>query len=305
MPESWQQRIETIASNLLTLEINTAIKEEGISAQKMPEPPIALHTIVEIYTNYLLKVEKCAITEPLLRAAAARLVAAGTGEAERRVLETWPFSPDDKLASALTNGAETFEAMQWAAKTGLDRKGESAAHTEKLQRIRANSRQLREAAIVLEQQYSSPENGGPADLQTRQESMLTYRTRLEYLRDGASGYQEDLTNSRLFGGTIDQTAKALFRHPRPTLAIAPDLTVLIRKAWDLGLEQVRFQTIMQLDGDVLVRFAREIDAEQRTYLGEVHRQACLDGIAQWHLLFKVIGDLIGTVGQLIFGRRGA
>ena len=108
--------------------------------------------------------------------------------------------------------------------------------------------------------------------------------------------------SRLFGGTIDQTVKALFRYPRPVLSIAPDLTILIRKAWDIGLEEIRFQTVLQLDGDVIVRIGRNADAAQIGYLGELHRQAVNDGLARWRGMLQIIGNLIEGVGRFIFGR---
>jgi hypothetical protein len=296
MPEAWQQRIETIASNLLTLEVNTAVKEDGISAQKMPELPLALHLLVDCYGDYLKK-HGCAVTKNLISLAAGRINAGTSNEAAaiRHTLERWdPKADTTEPANELTNGAESFEAFLWAARAcdnGRQLADAKASEPALIARIDANARQLREAAIVLEKEFSS----NRSDLQ---DSPLTYEMRLNAL---AQGNEADM-RSRLFGGTVDQTVHALFRHPRPVLSIAPDLTVLIRKAWDIGLEEIRFQTMLQLDGDVLVRVARPEDAAQKSYLSDVHRQAVEDGIAQWRLMYRVIGELISDLGRLIFGR---
>ena len=295
MPEAWQQRIESIASNLLTLEVNTAIKIDGISAQKMPELPLALHSLIESYGDYLTECG-CQVTRWLVANAARRLTSDDVAAVPiREALSRWdPRTDQSEAVAALTNGAESFEAFLWAAiacSKGFCRPNAKTPDKGLLERIDANGRQLREAAIVLEKQFSSER----PDLQ---DSSASYQARLQAL---AQGPPTDM-RSRLFGGTIDQTVEALFRHPRPMLSIEPDLTVLIRKAWDIGLEDIRFQTVLQLDGDVLVRVAKEDDVTQRSYLAELHRQAVQDGIAQWRLMFQVIGELIGDVGRWIFGR---
>lgn len=44
--------VRRVASDLLTIEVNTIIKP-GMTARKMPPPPIALHDIAENYTDYV------------------------------------------------------------------------------------------------------------------------------------------------------------------------------------------------------------------------------------------------------------
>ncbi len=304
MSETWRDRIETIASNLLTLEINTAIKP-GMVAQKMPEPPVALHVLIETYAEGLSKA-RVPLTGELLRAAAAHLRndAAITVE----VLQSWftapggrpkGYEPETPVAE-LTNGAETFEAMQWAAfgglATGAYKRGELDNAEVNLQRIRSNSRQLRSAAILLERQYSSAGTAGTAE-----PGAVSYEARLDAVR---SGKEPEAESRRLFGGTLEQTADALFKHPRPPISIAPDLAVLVRKAWDVGLEAVLFQTVIQLDGDMLARMSDQISLDQRDFLHGLHQQVVGDGTAQWKLLFQTAGELIRETGALLFGKAG-
>jgi len=301
MAENWQQRIETIASNLLTLEVNTAVKARGISAEKMPELPLALHSLIDEYGSQLQEY-RSQVTRGLVAQSAARVIAPDDAADIRRSLQAWDPEADTTgvvNSSDLTNGAETFEAMLWAAVAADSERGRERARRNGsvidralIERIGANCRQLREVAILLEQEFSS-------NREDLQQSTATFPERLTKV---AGGGTVDLQPSRLFGGTIDQTVKALFRYPRPVLSIAPDLTILIRKAWDIGLEEIRFQTVLQLDGDVIVRIGRNADAAQLGYLGELHRQAVNDGLAQWHGMFQIIGNLIEGVGRFIFGR---
>src|SRR5262249_13208701 len=48
----------------------------------------------------------------------------------------------------------------------------------------------------------------------------------------------------------DHAARDASAHP---IELSSDELVVLRKAWDLGLEQIAMQTVIQLDGDVLHR----------------------------------------------------
>ncbi len=335
MPEAWlanwEERVRAIAANLLTLEVNTVVKN-GMVAQKMPEVPVALHALVHDYAGYT-EANGAPVTHDLLHAAVERLADVDGRSAEfLGRLSDWAHEGTplrDHAAAdapavpvvALTNGAESFEALVWAATAArhaitrnergrndvspgerLENQGRAAILT----RIEDNSRQLREVAIVLEQAFSSFQ---PADALQEADK----QQRLAGLQQNTQPYAERLRamlaeppapapETRLFGGTVDQTTKALFRHPRPALSVDPDLTVLVRKAWDIALEEVRFQTVVQVDGDVLVRVA-DMPTAQRDFLASLHRNAVEDGTKQWSLLFQVMGNLLGSVGALIFGAR--
>src|ERR1700722_13464603 len=306
MSETWQNEIRNIASGLLTLEVNVAIKP-GMVAQKMPELPIALHVVIDTYEQ-ALREAGWPVTRQLLRASADHLLNAQGVTVT--VLENW-FTParppewteDYAIPGELTNGAETFEAMQWAAFGALA--GNSPPLTPgsppptklsqvALARIRSNSRQLRAAAIMLEQQYSSGDGDDRKGRKSRREPDIAepdaagYTDRLKAVaaQSGSIDPPGTLETRRLFGGTLEQTASALFKHPRPAISVPPDLTLLVRKAWDVGLEEVKFQTSLQLDGDMVVRMADEIPEVHRAFLRDLHQQAVRDGSAQWKLLFQ-------------------
>jgi hypothetical protein len=328
----WEDRIRTIAANLLTLEVNTVIKN-GMVGQKMPEVPVALHEIVQQYNNYT---SSCGVklTQSILAAASGRLSDPDHSLAYFQYLRSWADNPtrypdwplagqaipQDQMAEMLTNGAETFEALVWVAiaarKKALDlelasdilpaQRLDNQRRAALLTRIEENSRQLREVALMLEQAFSSAGAGAGAAQQQRvgelQSSTQPYMARLQAVMANPAPAPAQQP-ARLFGGTVDQTTQALFRHPRPVLNIDPDITVLIRKAWDIGLEEVRFQTTIQVDGDVVVRVA-EMLQDDRDFLAAIHRTAVDDGLKQWRMLFQVVGDLVSGLGAWLFGTKG-
>src|SRR5207244_1363520 len=121
------ERVRTIASNLLTLEVNTVVKN-GMVGQKMPEVPVALHEVVQQYSEFT---RQCgvAVTPRLMMAAAGRLSDPDRSQSHLDDLRAWAkeaaLADEPQLAAAdaladepleiLTNGAESFEAIVWTA----------------------------------------------------------------------------------------------------------------------------------------------------------------------------------------------
>jgi hypothetical protein len=337
-----------LGESLLTLEINTIITDD-ISAQKMPEVPLALHTLVQVYNDYLAKAG-FQVTNDLLTLAAVRVNGegqAGTNAGAKALLmrlQSWhpgprcwtaaevkaglPGIPDDQTdisgpAPELTNGAETFEALQWAAwaalqtlralvaAAGLYQSPLGGAHASVLSRIYANCRQLKEAALRLEQENhgvgAAPSQ--PAGMAmvvglfraTAAETVVAgSKVRMRGLVAGEHNDPAAATCPRLFGATVEETAQALFAHPRPIFDSDPDITMLIRKAWDLGVQRIYLQTVLQVDGD-MTEIIAELDGQQTVFLTELHRQAVKDAVSQWRSFWEVVLQLAGDLGK-VFAR---
>lgn len=280
MADDWRDQIRNIAASLLTVEVNT-IEKPNMSAAKMPDIPLALHQIAQVYLD---EIESwgCTITDRLL-AAAVRRLEDGKNPDTLKELQDWVFAPGEQRSANITNGPKTFEAMQWAAnganhriRASLDAlKGAERATAlvslTLMRRITTNSRQLRQLALLLQQQ--------------NQASVATTE-RLAQLLDG----------------TIEDTTTALFQQPRPKLVIDTDILIVVRKVWDIGLERVMFQTTMQVDGDMLVRIAPDIDDAKRQFLGDLHRATAETAIKQWNGLFHLASTLASDVGRALFGR---
>jgi hypothetical protein len=327
MTETWRDRLSTIGQALLTLEINTVVTS-GLSAQKMPEVPLALHTLVQVYGDYLAAAG-FQVTQGLLAKALMRVE--GTGDASTkegaaallRELQSWPFAPrrltiaerksgleppgeaNQDITGPVaepTNGAEMFEALQWAAWAALQtiRAGGSWPtnnDTAVISRINANCRQLKEAARRLEQQHGP--RSGPEHTRGRQTLMQRFKEQMPGGAAPGAAAEPGATMPRLFAATVEQTARALFNHPRPVFNVDPDVTVLIRKAWDIGVERVCLQTVMQMDGDML-QVIGDMQKSERDFLTKLHQSAVTDGVGQWHALLDLVRQLAGAVGSVVF-----
>jgi hypothetical protein len=271
----WTQRVEDIALGLLTLEVNT-ISKMGMSAEKLPTLPIALHSIVEDYAEYLgNRLHPYTITQQLMSLARARLSITADGAANARAaLMTWSPSDPDATRADLTNGPETFEALRWAAQSALRDDDNSRVkpganplfsgeERAVLDRIVSNSRQLRQAVLALQASASEANKG-------------------------------------LYGVTLEATSNALITAPR--LVIAPaNINILVRKAWEIGTETVLFQSVIQVDGDVVTRLSPSMGEAQRALLTELHRNSVQTSLSQWQSLFNLVCSLASQAAAMLFG----
>jgi hypothetical protein len=88
------------------------------------------------------------------------------------------------------------------------------------------------------------------------------------------------------------------------LELLPDELVLLRKLWDIGLEQIAFQTVIQIDGDVITRIRSELAESnaQNQRLLEIHNGAVTTSIEFWKGLVELLGSFLKGVTELIRGR---
>ena len=75
-----------------------------------------------------------------------------------------------------------------------------------------------------------------------------------------------------------------------------DLTTL-RKAWELGTDEVALQTTIQIDGDVVTRVDPAFLGEQHTRLRDMHQNGVSSAMRSWENLVdtavKLVGGIIG------------
>jgi hypothetical protein len=90
-----------------------------------------------------------------------------------------------------------------------------------------------------------------------------------------------------------------------------ELTILVHKAWDVGTEMVVMQTSLQVDGDVITRISPSIMSNDPDRYGPVdpgfittvHNSAVTTATAQWRSLFDLAAELLGSLGDRLFGPR--
>jgi hypothetical protein len=101
---------------------------------------------------------------------------------------------------------------------------------------------------------------------------------------------------------------AALRDGDRALPLRPHEILTVRKAWEVGVRPVVMQTVVQLDGDVVVRTEEAGDHERRECLVRFHQATLAQGSACWLTLFESAGLLAtGALrGMLLtFGPSGA
>jgi hypothetical protein len=264
----YAEQMKQVGIGLLSLEVNTILKP-GMSAQKMPEVPVALHVIIDDYAGFLRKLG-VPVTPELLALAERRLELGQDDKSTEvaevvRQLRAWKPLPDAQQVEEFTNGPATFEAIYWAACAADSRPPPPVSDRDAavLERIRSSSRQVERVVLEL--------------------------ARLP-------GWD------RLIGRTRNDLTDALLRTPAAAHNVEPALAVVVRKVWDIGTEEVLFQTVLQLDGDVVMRMSPYVPDAQRQLLFEIHRRTLDIGVAQWKGLFEIVASLIRDLGKTIFAR---
>ena len=83
---------------------------------------------------------------------------------------------------------------------------------------------------------------------------------------------------------------------QPPLPLTPEEIVMIRKIWEMGLEEIAMQTIIQLDGDVLTRIQSKYAKEENAKIHHLHNQSVSTALAFWGGLIGIVKDLIKAIG---------
>jgi hypothetical protein len=74
-------------------------------------------------------------------------------------------------------------------------------------------------------------------------------------------------------------------------------TATLRKMWEVGIEEVVAQTVVQLDGDVVTRFRRVLDATSHgAPVMEAHRMGVYVALSSWRHLVETALRLIRPLG---------
>jgi len=92
---------------------------------------------------------------------------------------------------------------------------------------------------------------------------------------------------------------------RPTaVELFPEEIVVVRKAWELGLDEVVMQTTIQIDGDVVTRIRRGLnDQPDGPTVMKLHDKAVTTSTGFWSKLVDILGGAIRGLVDLIAGAK--
>ena len=80
---------------------------------------------------------------------------------------------------------------------------------------------------------------------------------------------------------------------RLDLPLVPDEAVMIRKIWEMGLEEIAMQTIIQIDGDVVTRVQPQFAEGERRMIHEIHERSVSTALDFWGSLIGIVRDFFG------------
>jgi hypothetical protein len=88
----------------------------------------------------------------------------------------------------------------------------------------------------------------------------------------------------------------------PAVELLPEHLIVVRKAWELMLDEVIMQTTIQIDGDVLTRIRRGLmtDPDGPTAI-KLHDKAVATSTAFWGKLVEILGGAIKGLVDLFAG----
>lgn len=130
----------------------------------------------------------------------------------------------------------------------------------------------------------------------RADLMLLYR-----IRDTSAQLMRIFEAAARRGSRVgDHTADDVDDHP---VELTADEIVVLRKAWDLDLEQIALQTVIHLDGDVMHRVSPRCTNGSAASLLSAHDAALRTSITYWKTLVEIVGDFLGGIARTL-GQRG-
>ncbi len=77
----------------------------------------------------------------------------------------------------------------------------------------------------------------------------------------------------------------------------------VRKLWELGLETIAIQTVIELDGDVTTRIQPQYSTDDNITLHKLHHSSVDLSYNYWLSLIKLIGEVFNTVLKNVFKGR--
>jgi hypothetical protein len=84
------------------------------------------------------------------------------------------------------------------------------------------------------------------------------------------------------------------------LRLNGDELVSIRKIWEVGVQEIAIQTVIQMDGDVITRVQPQYACVKNDELHSLHNQAVNTSIHFWKELIGIVNDCLKSLLKLVF-----
>ncbi len=123
----------------------------------------------------------------------------------------------------------------------------------------------------------------------------TSKTILNLFKNLDPGLLKDLKDKHNFWDESKHIQDTKLRLP-----FSPEELGIIRKAWELGVEEIAMQTVIQLDGDVVTRVQPKYTGEIYKGLHDLHNQGITTSIKFWNTLVELVQNFVKSIWNKVF-----
>ncbi|MBB6459180.1 chitin synthase domain-containing protein [Flammeovirga kamogawensis] len=280
-----EQSLKSLASELLTLEVNTILKENTTGAKMPVNKRMALRDIIERYKQTLVEYGVCEIAKgnPPSKDGSGKpkflLRFKGAGEYSFYEVKRAAHQGKQYYESLLPKMQTEEQLVQLKERIQLlyriERQSSNFIGMFKLERTKMKIDE-HQGLAGYDNEFKAPDNIGEYD---------PYPSQM-----GSIKWNNDILLHEM--NTVQP------------LDFDSEQITQIRKAWELGTQQVLLQTVVQIDGDITSyltpKFVKLPDT-LRDMVMNFHQSSTNEATSHWSSFFKVISDLTGKAFSSVFG----
>lgn len=286
--------LKYLAGNLLNLEVNTIVKN-NTTGQKLPSNwRVVLREIAKMYREEMLTY---GIYQKATGQAPDKL--SGRYGLREKLLFRWEYGGEFSFNELRLHAKAGIRCLSAAAEQQKEarKKAVLESRIRMLERVDAQSTNILGMFKKRRKEFGVPETEGD-----RSVGMFAGWDTTGVDND----YEPFPSQTASFAWNNDVNISDI--NQLPDLDLSPEEITQIRKAWELGTEQVLLQTIIQIDGDVTCYLSTsfiELPAELRSLTLELHNDSIRTSTQFWSNLVQTVSSLAGKAFTKIFARNKA
>lgn len=136
-------------------------------------------------------------------------------------------------------------------------------------------------------------------LSGKEEANLLMLWRIKAMSDQIKGIYNAL-EKRTDSSCKDDFGREEIEMTLRPLDLTSDELIKIRKIWEIGTQEVAFQTVIQMDGDVITTIKSGFEEKNHARLQEFHNQGVSTCLSFWRELIGIVSDMLASLLKLAF-----
>ena len=277
--------LKNLAADLLTLEVNTIVKEQTTSSKMPATKRVALLEIARGYRELLVDYGLAILEKPI---ANQEVYPIESGKFP--VLFQWLYGGEYSFKEIynISEAGAQYYADKAATSKNYELMQEYEERSKLLIRLVKHSSNLIGMFKMRRKDYDISEDVWPDPS----------------LIDEASGHYPPLDQANMIEWNNDIDLSTI--NKTDDLDLTPDQVTLIRKTWEIGTQRILMQTVVQIDGDITNYLTNQfvnLSPELKAIVLNLHNDATESGARIWNMLFKTVSQLAGTAFRKIFERK--